>query len=126
MNTFMLSERKDSFEINAQICLIGRDILVILWGGTLHIGAIGIAQPRFSLKNARNISATSSVFTFLGHKEDEIAKLMSEELAKNLNRKVVVVAGIHWDGLKTGEIKIIIGICRRISEKIIAEIDKIV
>ena len=125
MNTITITEKHDSFEINAAVHLMGRDVLVVLFGGMLHIGAIGIGQPGPSLKDEGRISSTGSVFTFPGHKEDVIAKSMSEELARRLNRKAVVVAGIHWDKLITEELDVIMGICNKITEKIIAGIEKV-
>lgn len=58
-----------------------------------------MAQPRPSLKDPADMSATASVYTYLGHKEDELVKLVSETLSKKLDRKVVVAAGIHWDDI---------------------------
>ena len=122
MDIITITEKDDRFEVNAAIHVLGRDILVVLAGGALHIGAVGIGQPRASLKYEGKLSSTGSVFTILGHKEDVIAKSMSEELAKNLNRTAVVVAGIHWDGLTTDELDRIVNICSRITEKIIVKI----
>jgi hypothetical protein len=85
---------------------VGQDLLVSVWGGTRpHIGAIGIAIPRLSLKDPKKWSATSSNFTFTGHKEDTLVKKMSEKLASRLRRNVVVTAGIHWDSISPREIK---------------------
>lgn len=125
MDIITITEKDDRFEINAAVHVLGRDILVVLSGGALHIGAVGIGQPRPSLKYEGKISSTGSVFTILGHKEDVIAKSMSEELARRLNRKAVVVAGIHWDKLITEELDVIMGICNKITEKIIAGIEKV-
>ena len=122
MDIITITEKDDRFEVNAAIHVMGRDILVVLCGGASHIGAVGIGQPRASLKYEGKISSTGSVFTILGHKEDVIAKSMSEELAKNLNRMAVVVAGIHWDRLTTDELDKIVNICSRITAKIIVEI----
>ena len=70
-----VSVKRGKFKINATIQEMGPDILVAVWGGTFpHIGAVGMAQVRQSLKSAEETSATSSVFTFLGHKEDELTK----------------------------------------------------
>lgn len=122
MDIITITEKDDRFEVSAAVHVLGRDILVVLSGGALHIGAVGIGQPRASLKYEGKISSTGSVFTILGHKEDVIAKSMSEELAKNLNRTAVAVAGIHWDGLTTEELDKIVNICSRITAKIIVEI----
>jgi gallate decarboxylase subunit D len=122
--SFDISEREDHFEVFAQVSLMGNDLLVVLSGGNVHIWAIGMAVPRPSLKDLRKISATSSVFTYIGHKEDVVVKAMSEGLAKKLNKKVVVIAGIHWDGLKMEEVEIIVELCDRILKRIIKKVGK--
>ena len=114
-----ISGKKNSIEVFAQVNLIGNDLLVVLWGGTKpHIGAIGIGQPSKSLKDSKKISATSSVFTFVGHKEDTVAKWMSEELARGLNKTVVVSCGMHWDGLTDERINQILRVCRNLAGRI--------
>src|SRR4030042_3968039 len=97
MDSWAISEKRGGFEIYAQVSMMGDDLLVVLSGGKIHIGAIAMAQPRPSLNDPKKISATSSVFTYVGHKEDILIKSISEELSSHMNRKVVVVAGIHWD-----------------------------
>ena len=120
VRSWRISEKKGELEVSAQANVVGDDLLVVLWGGTRpHIGAIAIAQPRPSLKDPEIISATSSVFTFLGHKEDVVAKEMSEELAKRLNRNVVVVAGMHWEKLHDEAIDEVIGMCQRLKDRIL-------
>lgn len=94
--------------VEARAVLIGADILVYIWGGDRpHIGAVAAAQPRPSLADENRRSATSSVLTYLGHKEDEVVKLVSEQLSAVLDTHVVVTAGIHWDGLDQNEIRAI-------------------
>lgn len=122
MDTITIAERDGNFEINAVVHLMGADILVVLGGGALHIGAVGIGQPRPSLRDEGKMSSTGSVFTFPGHKEDTVAKSMSEELARRLNRRTVVIAGIHWDRLGAPDLERILGICDRITKRIITEV----
>lgn len=94
--------------VEARAVQIGADILVYIWGGDRpHIGAVAAAQPRPSLANENRRSATCSVLTYLGHKEDEVVKLVSEHLSAALDTHVVVTAGIHRDGLDQDEIKAI-------------------
>src|SRR5512136_3111700 len=100
MKRFMVSISKGKFKLHAHTQRMGQDLLVSIWGGTLpHIGAVGMATPRPSLRDPKKWSATSSTFTYVGHKEDLIVKGISEMLAGRLKRKVVVVAGIHWDDI---------------------------
>jgi len=71
-------------------------LAVNLVGGEVpHIGAVAVSVPRFSLANPRRRSATTSVFTLVGHKEDELARPFAAELARTLKRTTVVVAGLH-------------------------------
>jgi len=121
---YSLSEKKGRFTINAQLITLGDDLLVVIRGGKEHIGAVGMAQPRVSLADATKISATSSVFTYVGHKEDVVVKTISEEISKRLNKKVVVVAGIHWDELSSKDIRMIMKLCVKVQEKIIMEVQK--
>jgi gallate decarboxylase subunit D len=122
-DTFTLLEEKDAFRITAIVYELGADCLVILYGGTkLHIGALGMAQVRPSLRDPQKASATSSVFTYLGHKEDVVAKTMSEEIARRVGRNTVVAAGIHWDTFSDKDIMTITVICRELTDKIVARL----
>jgi len=108
MKRFKVEISKGPFRIHGHVQEMGQDLLVTIWGGTKpHIGAVGMAIPRPSLRDSRKWSATSSNFTFLGHKEDILVKRISERLASELKRNVVVIAGIHWDDISSKEIKAI-------------------
>ncbi len=125
MKRFKVEISKGRLKINGLVHEVGSDVLVSIWGGTRpHIGAIGMAIPRPSLKHSKRWSATSSVFTFIGHKEDIIVKKMSEKLAARLRRNVVVTAGVHWDGVTSGEIKTIQNLARRLSDQILKRMEK--
>ena len=89
-----------SYDIEAGVRWIGDDLLVAIWGGEKpHIGAVAAARSRPSLKDPKITSATASVICFPSHKEDDLAKAISEILAATLDTTVVVTAGIHWDNL---------------------------
>ena len=123
MKRFLVEISKGRFTIHGFVQEVGQDLLVSIWGGTRpHIGAMGIAIPRPSLKNQKKWSATSSSFTFVGHKEDTLAKKISEKLAARLRRNVVVTAGIHWDGITSNEIKTIQNLTQRLSDQILKKI----
>jgi hypothetical protein len=87
---------------------LGNDYLLSVWGGDAHIGAVAMAQPRPSLADPDCLSATASVFCYVGHKEDELVKKVSEKLASALGTKVIVVAGLHWDNLNPTQIERIV------------------
>ena len=118
-----LSSEEGRYQIQATAMLIGDDLLVAIWGGTKpHIGAVAVALPRPSIADPQITSSTSSVFTLLGHKEDEVVKMVSERLSAQLEKNVVVTAGIHWDDLTEEAIEEIVHNCRKLADEIHARI----
>ncbi len=126
MKRFKVEISKGPFRIHGHIQEMGQDLLVTIWGGTKpHIGAVGMAIPRPSLRDPRKWSATSSNFTFLGHKEDILVKRISERLASQLKRNVVVIAGIHWDDISSKEIKAIENLTQKLETQILKKLIKL-
>jgi gallate decarboxylase subunit D len=119
MKGVTFSEKRGDFEVFARAEWMGADLLVTLWGGVAHIGALGMAAPRPSLRDPKVVSATSSIFTFPGHKEDVPAKMLSETLSAGLNKKTVVVAGIHWDNARPGDLQLIVEACEALRDRIL-------
>jgi gallate decarboxylase subunit D len=116
MKHLSISVREGRFLLQASVLVIGPDLMVSIWGGTHpHIGAVALALPRPSLKDKKKTSATSSVLTVLGHKEDQTVKVVSETLSSVFKKNVVVTAGIHWDNLRSEEITSIV----KLTEKLI-------
>jgi len=122
MKTISVSVKEGRFKLEALVKTLGQDFLVAVWGGTHpHIGAVALAVPRPSLRDRKKTSATSSVLTLMGHKEDVTAKTVSEALAAAFKKNVVVTVGIHWDNLKAEEIGAINELTKRLVGKIIAK-----
>ena len=108
------------YVVEAEALRIGPDILVSVWGGERpHIGAVAAAQPRPSLTDPSKTSATASVLSYVGHKEDGVAKEMAEAISARFKTNAVVTAGIHWDDLPADDIQIIVDRCREITGKVI-------
>lgn len=80
-------------------------VAIISGGERPHVGAVAVAIPRPSSKDASRLSSTSSVFTLVGHRDDEVARMASEALAKELNRVAVVSAGIHIEKASEADIR---------------------
>ena len=119
---FTASTKTGAYDLTANVRLIGRDLLVAIWGGEKpHIGAVAAAQPRPSLKDPDTTSATASVICYVGHKEDELVKASAEIIAAVLNTRVVVTAGIHWDNLDQGAIDTILKNSKTLVEMILEE-----
>lgn len=113
-----------TFVVEADAVRIGSDILVYIWGGERpHIGAVAAAQPRPSLADPSKISATASVLSYVGHKEDAVAKHAAETIAARFETNVVATAGIHWDNLPADGIQIILDRCREITVELIEALE---
>jgi gallate decarboxylase subunit D len=95
----LVQTRSGVFDLTASVTSIGNDLIVAIWGGKPHIGAVALAQARKSIKDPEKLGATSSVLCILGHKEDYVVKAVSERLASLANCSIVVVAGMHWDNV---------------------------
>ncbi len=79
---------------------LGGDWVVCLGGGDRpHVGSVVCAEPRPSLADPARRSATSSVWNRLGHKDEALARPVAEHLAIALGKTVVVIAGVHVEGL---------------------------
>lgn len=113
---------KNGFKVEACCQKLGADYLVSFYGGQHHIGAVGMAQSRPSLSDPDQRSATASVFCYVGHKEDQLVKEVSEILASELNTKVVVVAGLHWDNLNSSGVKQVIDSVNLLTRQILEEV----
>lgn len=115
-----------TYEVEAKAMRVGADILICIWGGERpHIGAIAAAQPRPSLADPSKTSATASVLSYVGHKEDDVAKRAAEAIAARFKTNVVVTAGIHWDDLPADGIQIILDRCREVTIKLINALEEL-
>jgi len=84
------------FLIRLLATVTGNGLIVQLLGGEKpHVGAVVLSVPRTSLAMPGVLSSNSFVLPLVGHKDDEIAKPVAEEIAVNYGQPVVVVAGIH-------------------------------
>ncbi len=101
------------------IALDNDDVIVIVGGGRDHIGALSLAIPRPGLQDQCRMSATSSTLTVPGHKDDELTKYVSEKVSAVTERKIVVVAGVHYDDLALADLSIIRELWISLTEKII-------
>jgi hypothetical protein len=82
---FELSIEEGNYPIHSLSLLVGEDLVTCIWGGTEpHIGAVAIALPRPSIADPNVVSSTSSVFTVLGHKEDELVKMVSGTTSRKI------------------------------------------
>ncbi|MEC0091156.1 prenylated flavin chaperone LpdD [Paenibacillus macquariensis] len=83
---------------------IGRDMMLIVTGGTAHIGAVSTAY----VGPSGEIEVQTSEVP--GHKEHTISEDLALKAARVLNRTVTVAMGIHYDNISKEEIMDIIAI----------------
>jgi hypothetical protein len=120
---FSLKTNTEAYDLEAFVKEIGQDLLVAMWGGERpHIGAVAVAQPRASLRDESVMSATASVFCYVGHKDDLIAKESAERISAALDRNVTVTVGIHWDDIDEAGIKTIMGNSRQLVNMILKKL----
>ena len=92
--------QKGRVKITMQYIESGEDLCVIITGGdTPHIGCVTLSTPRKSIADQNMMSSTTSILNRLGHKDDEVAKYVSEKISAQLNRVVSVICGIHIDDI---------------------------
>jgi hypothetical protein len=119
---FKISAGNGKHRVDLTAVISGEDITVIISGGEKpHVGAVAIAVPRPGIRDSGKISSTSSVFTLSGHKDDEIARPVSERIAKNLNRVTVVVAGVHVDKAHSRDIELLLSNSMKCTQKLLAK-----
>ena len=87
----------EKYTIKCSVTKMGNDYNVAVFGGEkAHIGSVVLSLPRESL-SGHGISSTSSVMNVLGHKDEAVARLFAEKIAKEKNCRVVCSCGIHID-----------------------------
>lgn len=112
MGIIKIRKEYKGIHVLLQATAMGKDWNVVITGGEIpHLGAVALGIPRPSLQNPAVTSATVSVMTLTGHKEDEVARPAAHFLASRLNAPVVVSCGIHNDNIKPEDI-------RRVSEMV--------
>lgn len=96
----------------------------MLGGEQPHVGAVVLSVPRPSLAEPLKTSCNSIVVPVLGHKDDEIAKPIAEEIAKKYSKTVALVAGVHIDKACPADIRKLVGNCRKAVQIFLKEYDK--
>lgn len=117
----ILQQTAGRIAIKLEAVKMGKDLCVIITGGDRpHVGAVGLSIPRPSLADSDKISASTSVLTLPGHKEDEVVRYVSHRLAAVLNVNVVVVCGIHVDDIRKEELVLV----QNILDELIAKLSE--
>lgn len=87
-------------EVTLKAERFGSDFIVCLANGSAHVGAVAVADY-----DGAHATATVSVITRPGHKEDLVARNAAYRISKAFRMPVCVVAGIHLEKASRDEIR---------------------
>lgn len=114
----------NGYNIHCNIIPMGKDYTLAVYGGdTPHVGSVVMSVARPSL-TGEGIGVTSSVLTGIGHKDDVVAKIFAETVAKKMNCTVVCACGIHMDHIEAAQIEIVKEKSKSLLEKVLVYIEK--
>jgi hypothetical protein len=100
-----LKKQCGRIDVELRIVFMGEDPVVILSGGDRpHLGAAALGVPRPSHRDPARQSASVSVLTLPGHRDDEFARYAAHRLAGVLGVPVLAACGIHVDSLTAEEL----------------------
>lgn len=113
MKSISLNAGKGRTKVSLSAQWIGKDLIVYLFNGQGHLGAVAVAD--FCREEKR---ASTSVITRLGHKDDAIAVSAAHQLCRRLKRPVCAIAGIHLDAITKDEIAEIVRNCGLLAQRL--------
>ena len=87
--------------VNLELIRQGRDFLLLVTGGTAHVGAVAVWD-------SGKMRGPASVSEMSGHREGRLALDCAEILGRASGRTVVAVVGIHQDDATRQEIEAIV------------------
>ncbi len=123
MQQTLQEEIFDGYLIRCDIIPMGADYTLAVYGGQKpHAGSVVMATARPSL-TGEGISATSSVLNGIGHKDEAVARLFAEKVAKTHNCTAVCVCGIHVDDMTPDQIDEVQDAAGRLLDRVLAETD---
>lgn len=110
------------YTVSCNIIPMGKDYTLAVYGGdTPHVGSVVMSSARPSL-TGEGIGVTSSVLTGLGHKDDVVAKLFAEAVAKSGNCTAVCACGIHIDDIDSAQLETVKQSCEKLLQRVLETI----
>ncbi|MEW6447198.1 MAG: hypothetical protein AB1426_03790 [Bacillota bacterium] len=109
LKTFTVRAGEGRYTVEVLATLTGEGLIVQVLGGEKpHVGAVALSLPRPSLSEPGKLKASTTVVPLYGHRDDEIARPVAEQLAIALGQPVVVVAGVHVDAATPREVELLL------------------
>lgn len=105
-------------ELTLEVIPLGEDRVAVLTGGLPHAGAAALAIPHQVVNGGRKRSATASVLTSPGHRDDLPASSVAKRLSAELGGRTAVVCGIHFDDLTSVEIGEVMALVEALTDEV--------
>jgi len=113
-------------QVWAQVSELGSDLMVYIGGGEEpHLGAVALGSPEPARPGYAESTATVSVISVYGHRDDEVARYAAKMLSAALGCQVAVVAGIHIDNASPEELAILMANVKSLCAAILADLSRI-
>ncbi len=106
---------EDKSYISYRLEKLGRDWVLYITGGVPHIGSVACTEKTGDTGEIHQ-------FTLQHHREDIIVRRALEKLRRLLDGEILVVGGIHYDGIETAQIRQIEQNCDELLEQLSAEL----
>ena len=121
---FTLHEGEGRCALSLMIVDTGAGIQGLLTGGEKpHIGGSVLGIPRPSL-TGEGWGVDLFVIPVPGHKDVEVARFLTERMARELKQTVMISAGIHSDNITGAELIEIQRSCEKLAEAALARLDR--
>lgn len=109
--------------ITCKVIKMGNDINMVLEGGDIpHIGAVALGIAVEMPHNINKKTATVSLLTVPGHKEDDVVLRYAKRLVQELGVTSVVTCGIHIQNITFEEIKALMDVMDDLVTRVIEEL----
>ncbi len=108
----ILHEGSGRARVTLSVEPVGDDLLVRLYNGQAHVGAVALAEYHAGARRA-----STSVLSRYGHKDDGVAYAAAYRICRQLRRTVCAVAGIHLDRIRKEEIEQIRANCSALVDR---------
>lgn len=105
---FEISAQKDKFKINLKAFFMGSDLIVLIWGGDPHAGAVSFFSPEEQTITLRRKN----------HKDHEITEIFTARLGLCVKGCIVAICGIHFSDLCPDDITEIKKLCERLADQL--------
>jgi hypothetical protein len=102
----VLHEGTGRAKISLSAQAVGDDLIVRLFNGNEHVGAVALSEYHPVEKRA-----STSVISRFGHRDDSVAYAAAYRICRRLRKPVCAVVGIHLDAITEEEIRQITANC---------------